>query len=293
MLRRNGTDTHTPAPGASPGNAADRRRRLDFGWWASKRPTAGYLVRLALEAIARVTHPAGTVRRADLHVLRLAAAAPFDVALSAQPGAFGLHLWTLTFDQGGPFAVASVLAAPDYGPASPGDASPPSALPLEAYPPMRTPAATMPPVTSRFVYRPTTELDGSGPRAGWDVVWATPTDPQLGGQALVASLIDCWYPPNHMRAVRAHLGAGQPLIEPQGTSLVATSVAFTAPSSAYHDLRHALLANQIASVSDGYYFERSEVWSEHGQLLATAELLRRNQHPTSTASFSPAHEPRP
>ena len=42
-------------------------------------------------------------------------------------------------------------------------------------------------------------------------------------------------------------------------------------------MRHALLANQLVATAEGYCFERSEVWSDRGELLATAELIRASR----------------
>jgi hypothetical protein len=33
----------------------------------------------------------------------------------------------------------------------------------------------------------------------------------------------------------------------------------------------------MSAGTDGHYFEHSEIWSEQGELLITAQLLRRNQ----------------
>jgi hypothetical protein len=66
------------------------------------------------------------------------------------------------------------------------------------------------------------------------------------------------------------------LEEPRPTTLTAASVSFTAPHATYRRAHNAMLANQISSISDGHYFERSEVWSDRGELLATADLLRRH-----------------
>jgi hypothetical protein len=255
-----------------------RLRQLDFGWWASNGPTAGYLMRLALEALDHNVDTDASVRRIDLHVLRLAAAAPFDVNVSTNPGAAGLlDLVTVTFGQIEPFAVASLtLGAAERGTAA-GDVEPPAALTLDAYRPMDTRSGDLPLVTSQFVYRPTVEPDGRGPRADWDVVWLTPTDSRLHGRTLVASIIDCWYPPSFMRSVREHLRTRQTLELPKPTTLAAASVSFTASHATYTRAHHALLANQISAITDGHYFERSEVWSDRGELLATADLLRRHR----------------
>jgi Acyl-CoA thioesterase C-terminal domain len=261
-----------------------RLRQLDFGWWASNGPTAGYLMRLALEALDHNVDTDASVRRIDLHVLRLAAAAPFDVNVSTNPGAAGLNLVTVTFGQIEPFAVASLtLGAAERGTAA-GDVEPPAALTLDAYRPMDTRSGHLPPVTSRFVYRPTVEPDGRGPRADWDVVWLTPTDSRLHGRALVASIIDCWYPPSFTRTVREHLRTRQKLEQPKPTTLAAASVSFTASHATYTRAHHVLLANQISAISDGHYFERSEVWSDRGELLATADLLRRHRDRPKFAS---------
>src|SRR5438045_195662 len=83
-------------------------------------------------------------------------------------------------------------------------------------------------------------------------------------RALGASLIDGWDPPSCRRSVREHLRTGQRLEQPKPTTLVAAGVSFTASHAAYKRAHHALLANQISSISDGNYFERSEVWSDRG-----------------------------
>jgi NADPH:quinone reductase-like Zn-dependent oxidoreductase len=153
---------------------------------------------------------------------------------------------------------------------------------------MATPSASLPPVTGRFVYRPTTDLDGPEPRPGWDVVWLTPTDPRLGGRGLVASVIDSWYPAHFMRAVREHLRTGLLLEQPGPTVLVAASLSFTAADAAYERAHHVLLANQLTSTTGGHSFERIEVWSDGGALLATAELVRK--HPSVGHSPDPSEE---
>ena len=57
--------------------------------------------------------------------------------------------------------------------------------------------------------------------------------------------------------------------------LVAASVSFTAPDPGYERARHLLLANQLTSTAGGHSFERSEVWSDGGAMVATAELVRK------------------
>src|SRR5258708_33713953 len=100
-----------------------------------------------------------------------------------------------------------------------GGATPRAAWPRDAYRPMQ-PSPTLPPVSGRFVYRPTGEPDGGGPRPGWDVGWVTPTDEKLQGRALVVSIIDSWYPPHLRRAIPEHPPPGLPPGEPRPTVLV-------------------------------------------------------------------------
>ena len=255
-------------------------KRLDFGWWANNGPTAGYLVRLTLEAAAHAV-PADSdtdVRHVSLHLLSLPPVGPFESVVSARPGPDGTGVVSVTFAQSRLFAVASLSLGSNQGESGPGDASPPPVLPPEAYRPMIMSSLVVPPVTSHFEYRPVFEMDGPGPREGWDLVWVTPLDERLRGQALVASMIDSWYPPSFMRSVRVHLGSGRPLSQPAPPVLTAVTVSFTAEQNEYDHVHDALLANQIAATTDGYCFERSEVWSDDGVLLANAELVRRS-HP--------------
>jgi hypothetical protein len=148
---------------------------------------------------------------------------------------------------------------------------------VHAYPAMGTPSETPPAATTQFVYRPTTKPAGTGPRRGWDALLMTPTEPQLRGRALVASVVDCWYPPNFTRTVRAHLSGGMPLRQPGPTTLDAATVSFTARSSSYRRARHATLTSRISSAVDGYYVERTEIWSDPGELFATDESLRYDE----------------
>jgi hypothetical protein len=262
--------------------------RLDFGWWASNGPTGGYLACLSLEEAGRVTGAdTTTARRVDLHVLRLAAADDFETSVDVATGPSGLTLVTLAFHQARPFAVASVYFSPTDGSVSRylADADPPAALPPLAYPEMTTIGTTGPPVTSQFRYRPTTGLDGTGPRPGWDVFWVQPASRQAVGRAGVVGMIDCWYPPSYMRSVREYLrDPRDALTEPGATNLMGVQVLFSAPNSSYEHTNFALVANRMSTGTDGHYFEQSEIWSEQGELLITAQLLRRNQPNRETPS---------
>jgi hypothetical protein len=268
--------------------ASDAQPILDYGWWASNGPTAGYLMRLAADATAERCPTHGSALRISLDVASLAAAAPYALTVVSDVGASGIAHSLVAFQQGGPFAVASVLTTAGSVRPVVSDVTPPAALPPEAYRAMATGSATLPPVTGRVLYRPTTDLDRPEPRPGWDVVWLTPTDPRLAGRALVASVIDSWYPAHFMRAVRQHLRTGSPLEQPGPTVLVAATLSFTAPDPAYERARHLLLANQLTSATGSHSFERSEVWSDSGVLLATAELVRN--HPSAGHSPDPSEE---
>ncbi len=56
--------------------------------------------------------------------------------------------------------------------------------------------------------------------------------------------------------------------------LISASISFPADQAAYDHVGHALLANHLSATAEGYCFELSEVWSDRGELLATAELIR-------------------
>ena len=251
---------------------------LDYGWWASNGPTAGYLHRLVLDAAAPGQHEDAHPRRIDLHVVGPARAAGYTTAVSTQHGADCLDLATVTFQQDRVFATASVLATRDRGRSDDGVATPPGVLPPDVYRPMITPSPTLPPVTARFQYRPVTPDDLVASRPEWDAVWITPTDESLEGRRFVASALDCWYPAHFMRVIRDHLAGHGPLEQPAPTTLAAATLTFTAPTTAYRDLRVALLANQLTAVAEGHFFERTEIWSLRGELLASAELVRRNEN---------------
>jgi hypothetical protein len=246
---------------------------LDFGWWANNGPTGGYLLSLALAAAADDHRPAEVVRYLSLQLLGLPVVGAFayePTRLASRPGTGFI---SVDFVQRRLFATAQVISGAADGTSRPGDATPPSALPRETYRPIVMSSPSVP-VTQHFEYRPTVEVDGPGPRDGWDVVWLTPLDHELDGRRLVASMIDCWYPPSHMQAVRQHLRSGEPLRQPSPTVLSAATVSFSASDPAYDDISHALLASQVTGTTGGWLFERHEIWSERGVLLAAADLVR-------------------
>ena len=219
----------------------------------------------------------------ELSVLRSAAADTYVTAVSVAAGPTRIALATVTFSQHEPFAQASIYFSPSVGSSIPGDCKPPGALPPEAYAEMASNRLHGPPVMSQFVYRPTTDPDGQSPKPGWDLVWVRPVQP-MSGRANVARLVDNWYPPNHTRAVRNHLTGHAELAEPPTVVLLGASIAFPASEDAYRNVNFALVANKLDIVTNGHYFEQTEVWSEHGDLLIAARLLRRNQQPNDNAS---------
>jgi hypothetical protein len=83
--------------------------RLDFGWWASNGPTAGYLVSLVLESIGQLPGlDSVNPRSVDLRIVRLGAADDFDVTAAFAEAAGGVATVMVTLAQREPFATASV-----------------------------------------------------------------------------------------------------------------------------------------------------------------------------------------
>ena len=272
------TDAHTKQT-----SGALLAGRLDFGWWASNGPTAGYLVSLVLESVGRLPGlDTVTPRSVDLRVVRLAAADDFDVTAAFAQAAGGVATVMVTLAQREPFAAASVqlgrrLAEESIAPSHRLGAFPPE---VHAEMEMRRPG--LPPVTGQFTYRPATNPDGTSPQPGWDLVWISPRSGQYSGHEHTAKILDCWYPASYTRAVREHLGRAQPpseLSQPAATNLLGAHVEFTSPDEAYADLSNALLASRLKSSADGYQFEQQEIWSDRGDLLVDAQIVRRQERP--------------
>jgi hypothetical protein len=257
--------------------------RLDIGWWASNGPTAGYLVSLALESVGRL--PAlDTVapRSVDLRIVRLAAADDFDITAAFAQGAGGVATVMVTLAQREPFATASVQLGRRLADKSVAASHRLSVFPPEAYAEMEMGRPDQPPVTGQFTYRPTTNPDGTSPQPGWDLVWVSPRSGQYSGQEHTVKILDCWYPASYMRAIREHLGRAQPpseLSQPPATNLLGAHVEFTSPEETYADLNHTLLASRLKSSADGYQFEQQEIWSDRGDLLVDAQIVRRQERP--------------
>jgi hypothetical protein len=276
--------------GADPRQSSDEllAGKLDFGWWASNGPTAGYLVSLVLESVDRLPGLDGvTPRSLDLRIVRLAAADDFDVTPEFAQAVGGVATVTVTLAQHEPFATASV----QVGRRLADESIPPShrlgALPPEVYAEMDMRPPGAPPVTSQFTYRPATNPDGTSPRPGWDLVWVSPRHGPYSGHQQTAKILDCWYPASHMHAIRQHLGRQHPpgeLSQPAATNLLGAHLDFTSPEHAYTDLSIALLASRLKSTVDGYQFEQQQIWSDRGHLLVDAQIVRRQERPQVAAS---------
>src|SRR5260370_28484367 len=84
--------------------ASDTQPILDYGWWASNGPTAGYLMRLAADATAERCPAHGSALHIDLDVTRLAAAAPYVLTVGSAVGTAGIAHNLVPFHQGAPFS---------------------------------------------------------------------------------------------------------------------------------------------------------------------------------------------
>jgi len=256
--------------------------RLDYGWWASNGPTAGYLVSLVLESVGRVPGlDSVTPRSVDLRIVRLAAADDFNVTAAFAEAAGGVATVVVTLAQREPFATASVQLGRRLAEESIAASHRIGAFPPEAYAEMKI-RPGLPPVTGQFTYRPAINPDGTSPHPGWDLVWVNPRSGQYSGRERTAEILDCWYPAGHMRAVGQYLRRAQPrseLRQPAATNLLGAHVEFTSPDAAYADLGNALLASRLKSSANGYQFEQQEIWSDRGDLLVYAQIVRRLERP--------------
>jgi hypothetical protein len=272
--------TDTPAQQSSDALLAGR---LDFGWWVSNGPSAGYLVSLVLESVGRLPGlDAVTPRSVDLRIVRLAAADDLDLTASFAQAAGGVAAVVVTLAQGEPFATASVQLGRRLAEESIGPLHRLGALPPEAYAEMEMRHSSQPPVTGKFTYRPAINPDGTSPQPGWDLVWVSPRSGQYSGRKHTAKILDCWFPASYMRAVREHVTrAGPPdeLSQPAATNLLGAHVEFTAPDEAYANLNNMLLASRLKSSADGYQFEQQEIWSDRDDLLVDAQIVRRQERP--------------
>jgi hypothetical protein len=142
---------------------------LDLGWFAADGPTGGYLLRRALEAGEELLGLRfSMVRHAHLQVLRYAAAGLVDVTLDVSRAVAATARVRVTFrqDQHDVAVAVMTIGAARLGPTEPGDTARLRVQRRANYPPMKTPSPTLPPVSGRFVYRPTGAGDGSVPHPG-------------------------------------------------------------------------------------------------------------------------------
>src|SRR5258707_15383016 len=97
--------------GAAGSRAPTSRRTtsaLDYGWWASDGPTAGYLARRTIDALEQSPDAGrGQVRHAHVQVLRLPPAAAIDISPARASGPHGTSRLTVTLGQRGEFAAAT------------------------------------------------------------------------------------------------------------------------------------------------------------------------------------------
>jgi hypothetical protein len=258
---------------------------LDYRWWTPGGPTAGHLVRWALEA-AEAEFPGrlSAVRVVDLNVLRPATPESFEWTALPTSAGDGRDVVTVLFDQGAPFAVGSVTYSPAF--ASDeflGDLHPPDALPRLAYRAMSHHPGAAPPVADRFEHRPTLDPAGNGPRDGWDVVWVTPLDAGvLGGRERLATILDSWFPPIYLSETRSYiLGLHKELREPTPMRIISAHIAFVAENVSLAPDDSVLVATEFTAGAHGHTFERFEMWNEAGELLAIGQMIRRLS-PTSS-----------
>jgi hypothetical protein len=251
---------------------------LDYGWWASNGPTGGYLSALALDAIGEGHRLDGwRVLSVDLNILRTPAADAFEATVSFEPGTGRTVLAVVTFTQERPMAVASICLSADLAAETIPIQRPPNVLPPEAYAVMVTPPSRSPPVTSQFAYRPLVTREGRSGHPGLDLVWVRPAVPRSGDQGIV-QMVDCWYPANHMRVVRDYLDArDMELRDPPETNLLAAHTLLLHPQDLGDTTNHVLLTTRLDAIARGVHFEQWQLWSEGGQLLATAHLVRHER----------------
>jgi hypothetical protein len=251
---------------------------FSYGWWASNGPTGGYLSALALDAIGERDQLHGwRVISVDLNILRTPVADAFEAIVSFEPGMGRTVLAVVTFTQERPVAAASIYLTADLAAESILTRRPPSVLPPEAYAVMVTPPSTSPPVTSQFAFRPIVTPEGRSGHPGLDLVWVRPAVARSGDQGIV-QMVDCWYPANHMRVVRDYLDArDMELRDPPETNLLASHTLLLHPQDLGDTTNHVLLTTRLDAIVRGVHFEQWQLWSEGGQLLATAHLIRRER----------------
>jgi hypothetical protein len=90
-----------------------------------------------------------------------------------------------------------------------------------------------------------------------------------------------------MNAVKRLLRGEIPhLMELPATNLLSVHTVFPGPDDAYEAGGSLLLASRLVAATDGHSFERIDVWSESGELLAVSHLIRREQSALFRADVS-------
>ncbi len=193
-------DLYQP-PGVSDVTAAARHEpppALDFGWWASNGPTAGYPFRLALEAAPRhdATKSARrTTGRCSVPPRRATTAPRPPRQRGRWPRA---HCGRLRPASNLRHCHRSGIGLP--GTEQRGRRTAPAGPSCSGLRPDEHAVANAAAGHRGFEYRPV-----SVERSTRDFLWISPMDPSLGGHLLVVSAIDCWYPAHFMSVYRAHL----------------------------------------------------------------------------------------
>jgi hypothetical protein len=256
---------------------------LDYGWWASNGPTGGYMLALSMNATADPGgSPPRSIRTVELYMLGPARASGYRSRIKPMATSAGGLVTAITFSQADLFALAIVHQDPQDPAARPqrrGDTRAPDVGVAAMYPPMAMREGVSPPVTSQFTYRPVGPNDAPNERTPRDFVWLQARRVHnFSGRSLIASMLDCWYPAIYMRTVREFLiGNTAQLEDPAPTTLVSAHLTFTASSYAFDTRLEVLLATELVSASHGHYLERTEIWDGSGALLATADLIRRDE----------------
>src|SRR5258706_10534880 len=116
---------------------------LDYGWWAGRPPATW----LDAPSTPSSNHPTLVVGRSGMPTFKYSGSPRRTRSTSPSRGPAARTAsarLTVTFGQGGEFAVATLTVGPRLGHSGTGDATPPAALPLDAYVPMSTPSPTPP-----------------------------------------------------------------------------------------------------------------------------------------------------
>jgi len=245
---------------------------LDLGWWANNGPTGGYLLSLALAAADEQDQvPGQVVRHAAVHSWSCRSLVRSHTSYPA-PESIRERRYIRRLQAAPPVRHRAGDQRRCRRPSRPGDATPSAGPTQRSLSPDRDVLATGP-VTQHFEYRPTGDIDGRGPRDGWDVVWLTPLDTNSKTAAARRVDVRLLVPAEPHASCEQHLRNGEPLCQPSPTVLTRHGFVHRGRPR-YDDISHALLASQVTGTTGGWIFERHEIWSQRGVLLAAADLAR-------------------